>query len=391
MTIHQPASTRYKIAMVAASPFPYPQGSQVLISQLATALQQRGHQVRLWTYAFGSGQPPEGIELNRIPDLPGLSQTSARPSWKKPFLDVQLTREFSKGTRQWRPDLIHTHNFEGLLVALTMRRLRGIPVVYHIHNAMGLELHTYFDSAVGRWAGGIVGRWVDAHLVHRADHCIVLTEEAATYFRRQGVERLHVVPPGIDYRPGQAGRARAKLGDGPLVLYSGNLDRYQDLDLLLQAFELVARDRPEAKLVLSTHSASASWQTRVPGTGSGSRVVVAEAETFGEVSDLMAASDVAVCPRTNCLGFPIKLLNYMAAGRAIVASEGSAMGVRHMENGLVVEDGNVPDLATAIVRLLDDPALARRLGAEARRMVQVDYSWDRACGAIEEVYARAVR
>ena len=376
--------------MVAASPFPFPQGSQVLISQLATALQKRGHEVRLWAYASGSGQPPAGVELNRTPDLPGLTQPSARPSWKKPLLDLLLVRELLRGTRHWRPDLIHTHNFEGLLIALTVRRLKGIPVVYHVHNAMGLELHTYFDSAAGRWAGGVVGRWVDGHLVRRADRCIVLNERAVDYFRERGVERLHVVPPGIDYRQGNADRVRAGLGQDPLILYSGNLDRYQDLELLLEAFELVEQERPEARLVLSTHSAPESWQTRLPPSGLGSRVIVVQADEFGGVCDLLAAADVAVLPRMDCLGFPIKLLNYMAAGRAIVASEGSAVGVRHMENGLVVEDGDIAGLASAIVRLLDDPLLARHLGAEARRTVEAEHGWDEACRSIEAVYARAL-
>ena len=376
--------------MVAASPFPFPQGSQVLISQLATALQKRGHEVRLWAYASGSGQPPAGVELNRTPDLPGLTQPSARPSWKKPLLDLLLMRELLRGTRHWRPDLIHTHNFEGLLIALTVRRLKGIPVVYHVHNAMGLELHTYFDSAAGRWAGGVVGRWVDGHLVRRADRCIVLNERAVDYFRERGVERLHVVPPGIDYRQGNADRVRAGLGQDPLILYSGNLDRYQDLELLLEAFELVEQERPEARLVLSTHSAPESWQTRLPPSGLGSRVIVVQADEFGGVCDLLAAADVAVLPRMDCLGFPIKLLNYMAAGRAIVASEGSAMGVRHLENGLVVEDGDMAGLASAIVRLLDNPLLARQLGAEAQRTVEAEYGWDQGCRSIEAVYARAV-
>lgn len=380
----------FKIAMVAASPFPYPQGSQVLISQLATALQRRGYPVRLMAYPYGLGQPPEEVTVHRIGALPGMTQVHPGPSWYKPCLDLLLTRALLSMVRHWQPDVMHAHNFEGLLVALYVRRRTGVPVVYHVHNAMGLELHTYFRSRPGQWAGGIAGRWVDAHLPRRADHCIVLNKAAVDYFRQRGVEQLHVVPPGIDFEPGDGQRARQHLGDGPLVLYSGNLDHYQDLDLLLQAFRLVLTAYPDAKLVLSTNSEPGSWRARAEALGIGGQTVLIYAREFGTARDLLAAADVAVCPRTVCLGFPIKLLNYMAASKAIVASAGSACGLHHLDNGWVVDDGDTEGMAAAIVNLLEEPALAQHLGERARQTAEREYTWDRAVDAIAKIYEQTV-
>jgi 1,2-diacylglycerol 3-alpha-glucosyltransferase len=381
-----PACGPFKIVMVAASPFPYPQGSQVLIGQLAGALQRRGHAVQVVAYHCGVGPSPTGVEIHRIRALPGLGLVKARPSWRKPLLDLFLARALLRLVRAWRPYVVHAHNFEGLLVALFVRHLTGVPVVYHVHNAMGLELHTYFDSRLGRWAGGVVGRWVDAHLPRRADHCLVLNEQAVDYFQQRGVARLSLVPPGIDFAPGDATQVRKALGDGPLVVYSGNLDRYQDLDLLLSAFRLVADARPEARLVFSTNADPGAWQIRTEGQGLGGQTLFVRADEFGAVRDLLAAADVTICPRTVCLGFPIKLLNYMAAGKAIVTSVGSACGLRHLDNGWVVADGDAPGMAAAILALLDDPALAHCLGENARQTAQRDYTWDRAVEAIEEIY-----
>jgi glycosyltransferase involved in cell wall biosynthesis len=378
--------TGFRIAMVAACPFPYPQGSQVLIAQLSAALRRRGHGVRLVAYHAGVGQAPPGLEILRTPALPGRAAIGAGPSSQKPLLDLLLARELLRLVRRWPVDLIHTHNFEGLLAALAVRRRTGVPVVYHVHNAMGPELHTYFRSRLGRWAGGLVGRWVDAHLPLRADFNIVLDEGAVDYFQLRGVDRLQVIPPGIDFEPGEAARARQALGDGPLVVYSGNLDRYQDLDLLLDAFRLVVVARPDARLVLSTSGEPGDLQARAKALGIGGATLFLPAVDFGGVRDLLAAADVAVCPRQVCLGFPIKLLNYMAAGRAIVASTGSACGLRHMDNGWVVQDGDTAGMAAAILALLDDPGLARQLGKAAQRAARHDYTWDRAVDAIEGIY-----
>jgi len=376
----------YKIAMVAASPFPYPQGSQVLIGQLAAALHRRGHRVCLVAYHTGIGQPPPGVPIHRSRPVVGLGPTQAGPSWRKPLLDLLLTSELLRVVRRWEADVMHVHNFEGLLAALFVRQWTGVPVVYHVHNAMGLELHTYFHSRLGCWAGGVVGRWVDAHLPRRADYCILLNDRAVDYFRQRGVERFRVIPPGIDFEAGAAARLRQQFGAGPLILYSGNLDRYQDLHLLLAAFRLLATCRPDCRLILSTNAEPGPWRAQAEALGIGGQTVFIPADDFATVRDLLAAADVAVCPRRSCLGFPIKLLNYMAAGRAIVVSAGSACGLRHLENGWVVDDGDVAGMAAAIAALLDDPALARRLGENARQTALNDYTWDRAVQAIEEIY-----
>ncbi|MFC2029898.1 glycosyltransferase family 4 protein [Chloroflexota bacterium] len=372
--------------MVAASPFPYPQGSQVLISQLAAWLHGRGHSVSLVAYHHGIGLEPDGVAIHRIPSLPGIGSVAAGPSWQKPLLDPFIARELLRVVQRGETDLIHAHNFEGLLAALAVRRLTGVSIVYHIHNAMGLELHTYFGSRLGRWAGGVVGRWVDAHLPRRADRCIVLSDQAVGYFQKRGVTRLRVIPPGIDFEPGDASRFRASLGQGPLILYSGNLDLYQDVELLLQAFQRVVEGCPAARLVLSTNAEPDFLAGRAGSLGIGKQIVFSPADDFGVVRDALAAADVAVCPRVSCLGFPIKLLNYMSAGKAIVVSAGSSSGVRHLENGWVVANGDAAGMTMAILALLDDPGLAGGLGRRARDTARREYNWDRVGQEVEAVY-----
>jgi glycosyltransferase involved in cell wall biosynthesis len=183
-------------------------------------------------------------------------------------------------------------------------------------------------------------------------------------------------------------RAREQLGDGPLVVYSGNLDRYQDLDLLLEGFGLVAVSRPDARLVISTSADPGRVRDHARLKGIAAQTVFLPADEFVSVRDLLAAADVTVCPRQVCLGFPIKLLNYMAAGRPIVASKGSACGLRHLENGWVVQNGDAPAMAAAITALLGDPGRAETLGAGAQRTARTEHDWDRAVEAIGEVYDR---
>jgi glycosyltransferase involved in cell wall biosynthesis len=95
-----------------------------------------------------------------------------------------------------------------------------------------------------------------------------------------------------------------------------------------------------------------------------------------------------VLPRTACPGIPQKLLNYMAAGKAIVASAGSAKVLEHERTGLVVANGDVNGFADAVLRLAGNPSLRDALGTRARETVEREFSWERAAEMMEPVYAR---
>ena len=101
---------------------------------------------------------------------------------------------------------------------------------------------------------------------------------------------------------------------------------------------------------------------------------------------LLADGDVAVNPRVECDGIPVKLLNYMAAGRAVVSFASSAPGVVHGSTGWLVPAGNVAALADGLGRMLDDPDLANRLGNAAREYVVKNVSWAIVADRCEDLY-----
>ena len=110
-----------------------------------------------------------------------------------------------------------------------------------------------------------------------------------------------------------------------------------------------------------------------------------------EASRCLSEADVALNPRARCPGIPQKLLNYMAARKAVVAFAGSAKVLKHCESGLVVPDNDIEAFAAACVRLLDDEHLAEALGDNARHHVEHQCTWERAGEATEAVYRRLLR
>ena len=359
-----------RVALVVAGPFPAFRGSQVLVGHVADGLRSRGHTVELVTYG------------SRLADRPG-------PHPARLALDAALLARLVACVWRRRIDVIHAHNYEAAVAGLCAARLTGRPLVYHGHSAMADELPLYAATPRLRRIAIRLGRALDRHVPRRADFCIAVTDELGVRLRRSGVagDALACIEPvaaPADVRPLRA------AAPAHLVCYAGNLDRYQNLAFLLAAFRRVRAEEPGAELVLVTHADAQAHAARLVGDADHPGVEIVRATSYDEVRARLARAAVAVCPRTERSGFPMKLLNYMAEGKAIVASAGSAKGLVDGVTGVVVPDHDVEAFATAVVGLLRDPATRARLGHAARASVGDRAAWENVLDRIEAVYHRAV-
>jgi glycosyltransferase involved in cell wall biosynthesis len=382
---------RLSIAMVAPCPFPLAQGTQVFIGDLARALHRRGHRIHLVTYHYGQpGTDPglNGVGLHRSFPLPLKSKLTSGPSVEKPLYDLLLTARLDQVVRDRRADLIHAHNYEGLLAGLMIGRLRHVPVIFHSHNSMVDELPGYSRSPLGRRMFRWLGDFLDGRFPRRAQACIAVTPETARYIRRRGMDSdlIRAIPPAVDEDRLPA-PARPKPAAGrPVALYAGNLDRYQNLAFLADSFDRVLERRPDARLKIVTHAPAAEVARAARRWPPRREIEIIRTDTFEALWEQLRHCRVALCPRVSPYGFPIKLLNYLAAGKPVVVCRSSAWGIEHLDNGWVVEDDDRQGFAEAILTLLEDKALRRRLSENARRTVRETFSWEVLIPRYEEVY-----
>jgi 1,2-diacylglycerol 3-alpha-glucosyltransferase len=360
-----------RVALVVAGPFPAHRGSQVLVRHLAEGLGARGHVVRLVTYGALPADRP-GPRPGRI----------AR--------DALLLARLWHVVRREAIDVVHAHNYEAAIAGLLVARGTGRPLVYHGHNALGEELPSYFHGRHVRRVARAFGRFLDRQVPRRADFCIAVSEDLGSILRRRGVaeHELACIPPAGS--PVELHVPPVTAPPSGLVCYAGNLDGYQNLDFLLRCFARVRTRVPAARLVLVTHGDARAEAARLERFGAGDGVEVVRAASYEEVRLRLLAADVAVSPRAERSGFPMKLLNYMAAGKAIVASAGSAKGLEDGLTARVVADGDEAAFAGAIVDLLGDATARERLGAAARRAVESGPAWDGVLDRIEAIYRTVV-
>ena len=376
-----------RIATVAACPFPWPRGTPIRIHRLSEALARRGHEVHVFTYHLGERLVDPPFVIHRIRDVPAYTHTEPGPTWGKfTRLDPMLARLLRRLDRKLRFDVIHAHHYEGILAASRFRL--GAPIVYDAHTTLAGELPQYrlgAPESLLRWAGAIL----DRHLPRRANRVIAVSEtirDRLVSIRAVRADHVHVIPNGVD--PEKFAAAPPGPRHGETVIFTGNLSPYQGVDLLLEAFAELRRHRPRARLQIVTESDFAPYEAETLRLAIRDAVDVCRVP-FAMVPPLLAAADVAVSPRVTCDGIPQKLLNYMAAGKPIVAFEGSAVHLQHEVTGLRVPDRDIKAMAAAIRRLLDDRTLADRLAAAARDQVRREFSWDSAAERVEQVYRQA--
>ena len=356
-----------RIAQVAAFPFPSPQGSQVYVQGIARGLAARGHDVRLLCYAHGRGVEDTGYQIIRTPSIPGYNNMRAGPDWVKPFLDAALAVLVARQ----KVDILHVHNYEAPLSARLGRFGRKIPMVYSAHNVMSEELHLYFSGRWAQKAAGLAGRILDRTVPKMADHAIAIRPESIPVLEQLGCSQVSCVPPGVamsDFN----GTKQVELGEGPWVIYAGNPDNYQNLDVLMKAMRLI----PQIKLLMVSAASLEQWKGI-------DNVHCVETSDFEMVCAYMRAADIAVLPRVSCSGFPMKILNYLALGLPVVAAQGSAVDIPGVVS---VPNYDALSLAACIKNILSDREEMKILGLAGQEAVQTNYSWDVQCEKLERVY-----
>lgn len=375
------------MGLVAACAFPAPRGSQVLVDEMAEALVSVGQDVHLIA-PLDPRARERPYRTHAVEPAVPRARAGGVTGLLRPLVDATLTARLASVVERQGLQVLHAHNYEGLVTSLAVRALRGTPVVYHSHNVFADELPTYAPRALRR-AAARFGAWCDQTFPRLADRVVTLSGDVAAHLQSCGVEaeRVSVVPPGLDPSPFEPHRAPIRKRR---AIFTGNLDGYQNLDLLLRAWRLVEQRDSSSELVLVTHVRRGAAARRLRRTHWGARVRVQVARSLDEVAREMGVAMVGLSPRASWSGFPIKTLNYMASGTPTMALAASAKGVRHGETGWVVEDETPEGLAGALVDALASPRECARRGRAAAQLLRERHAWDRLAPQIVEVARAAV-
>lgn len=376
---------RLRIAVVTETYPPEINGVAMTLGRFVRALQAREHQVQLIRPRQSPADVPvaeSNLEQVLQPGVP-----IPRYSGLKMGLPAKSTLR-----RIWslkRPDVVHvvTEGPLGWSAVAAAKTLR-IPVA--------TDFHTNFHSYSRHYGLGWLKRPIAAYLRRFHNQAHVTMVPSLTIRRdleQAGFRNLEVVARGVDTqlfdpaRRSAALRASWGVGEAGLaVLYIGRVAPEKNLDLLVQAYQASKRVRPDARLVVVGEGPALSGlQAAHP------EIVFCGARRGEDLAAHYASADVFLFPSLTET-FGNVLLEAMASGLACVAFDYAAAAehVRHGVNGLKAPYGDSAEFIAQTLRLIEDEALRRSVGARAR-LTALDLSWERIFVQLEGIFLDIVR
>ena len=212
-------------------------------------------------------------------------------------------------------------------------------------------------------------------------------------------EKIALVSNAIDERAlgsggdGAAIRRKFKIPEDALVIvFTGSFQNFQRIDSLITSFaELQATTRPLHLLLVGDGNNRPLVEALVQKLGIAEKVTFTGHVPYDTVAEHTAAGDIAALPAALDYGNPMKLYDYMAQGKAMVAPDQSTVTdiVRHGESALLFEKGNVEAMTAALRRLIEDPDLRRTLGQRAGALAR-ENTWQRRGQTLSEAMQKIV-
>jgi glycosyltransferase involved in cell wall biosynthesis len=301
--------------------------------------------------------------------------------------------------RRVRPDVVLTrhslHQFSSLLAA----RRCGTPIVFEVNAPLAFEYRRYHAGQYRLVPA--FGEWTEARTLAAADGVVVVSTVLERHLVERGVaaDRITVVPNGVDserFRPDVADRElRARLGDSVVVGFVGSFASFHGIDLLkLAATEVLPAHRQVSFLMVGGGPGARDLESHCAAHGVAAQVVFTGHVAREAVPALMAAADILVAPYPPEPLFyfsPIKLFEYMACGRAVLAARIGQIAevVRDDDNGLLYDPADRNAFLAQLRRLVRDAGLRARLGRAARATVERDYTWRRNAERVAAALERA--
>jgi phosphatidylinositol alpha-mannosyltransferase len=368
-----------KLALVSPYDFAYPGGVTEHVAHLAGEFRARGHEVHIIAPSSDDETEPTLAVDAPVHRIGRVVSIPANGSVARITLSLRSYLQAKRLLNEEQFDLIHLHEPMMPALPLTVLRHSGTTNVGTFHAFRNTPLAYFY------------GKPILQPFFRKLHGHIAVSSAAREFVGEYFPSDYRVIPNGINFpRFNTRYPPLEELADGrPTVLFVGRLEKRKGLRFLLRAWPMVLRRQPEARLVVVGRGRPLEGYKRFAARQgwSPADVLFAGYVSSEDLPRYYQSCDVFCAPNTGQESFGIVLLEAMAAGAPIVASDipGYRDVVTSGEEGLLVERQNPGALADAVCRLLGNPELR----ASMRRAGQLkarDFDWPRVAAQVLEFY-----
>ena len=367
-----------KIALVSPYDYPYPGGVTNHVKQLHREFTCLGHDVRIMAPSSNRNLEREVADVYRIGNV---RRIPANGSIARITLSFRLSRRVREVLAYEKFDVIHAH--EPLMPSLP-------PTVLKYSDAVNIGT---FHAYRGSYYGYFYGRPVLRRAFRQLDGRIAVSRSAKRFVRQYFMAPYRIIPNGVEVTRFDRTQVSplSQYQDGrPNILFVGRPEKRKGVGYVLRAYPLVKAAFPNARFIVV---GAGNWHDS-PYRAYIERHNLRDIEVVGRVSDedlprYYRSADVLACPATQGESFGIVLLEGMASGLPIVASdiEGYRQVVSDEREALLVPPRDERALADAICTLLQDAPMRAEMGARGVATAS-EYSWQRVAEQVLDFYVK---
>ena len=381
--------------MLAPEPFFQPRGTPISVYFRLKALSAMGHQVDLITYPLGEDRIFPGLKIFRIPRLPGLLRIKIGPSFAKIPLDMMMAGWCLGKLIKKRYDVIFSHEEASFFGALFAKWGR-IPHIYDMHSSLPQQLDN-FDFTRSR-AVKTIFRVLEKFVLKNSSSVIVICLDLYQQVKQMGFSEKSILlenfcefdSPLLTQNRRMKLRKRFAADNQKLVLYAGNFQSYQGIDLFLRAAAQIPDQRVVFLLVGGSPENVREKKRFTEELGLSERVHFTGQVPPSQVSHYIDIADVLVSPRTAGTNTPLKIYSFLKSGKPVVATDLRTHTQVLDENIALLEEPEPDKMASAIKSACFDPEAEQR-AERAASMALKKYSFSRYQEILDKVLRKAVK
>lgn len=361
-----------RLLILAPQPFFVQRGTPIAVRALMQVLAAQGHEIDALVFAEGADPDIEGVRVFRVPSLPGVRNVPPGFSIKKLICDAVMLPMAARRLWGGKYDLVIAVE-EAAFIALVLKFIFRVPYIYDIDSSIPEQLNDKYN--LPRWLHRLIsGAEATAArgAVGAITCCPALQDLVESYAPELPVQTLEDITL-IEEAGGVPDDCQFDI---PVIMYIGNLEGYQGVDLLVRGFSQAVCEGTKAQLVIigGRDDQIAKLADLADSLGVSERVSLLGPRPVERIGDYLAQADIVASPRTQGRNTPMKVYSYLDSGRPLLATRlPTHTQVLDDEIAMLV-DPNPEDMARGITTLLDDPVFGQQLAKRASARVATDFS-----------------
>jgi glycosyltransferase involved in cell wall biosynthesis len=356
-----------------------PSAQKTHITELVNNIAKFGHEIHLIALKKGDAKLERNIFFHRLPPIIPSKRLIS-------FCTYQLQKIYAnsmlpKLIKKFEIDVIYERY--GRNYALLASNKLGIPSVLEINGIPSIEAKIY--GATEKEIKKI--QRLEIERAKLASKIVCVSDSIKNYYVSIGFDQsnFYVVPNGVNLRLFKSmdrTRVVQELGlnieDYNVIAFVGTLWRWQDLGLLIRSAPFIIREYPKTKfLIVGGGSFFEHWKKTVDEAGLKDNFIFTGNVPYEAVPKYINASTICVAPLIKRGCSPLKIYEYMACERPIVATKIKDLEFIEKQNaGFLVEEGDVKDFSNRIIALWEDASLRKSMGKNGRNYVVSNHSWE---------------